>query len=609
MSLVPGPIQEKLDQIEILNLFKVQSHSPVVPWLEQNIVLPLKTAPNSAGPFRTHQRPYQRPILECWNPESGVTDCTVSAGTQMLKTTSMVLGVCYRIKHMPMPMLLVGSSKEWTKEEIGEKRLEALIDENEILAMEKPADPDKFRIMSMDMSGGGIKLVGGNSPGALSGGSYGIVAIDECAKLMHQQGEQTPEAHPMYLADKRTDGFGTLGFRWKSSTPNIPTHPFWQSVEAGDQTHFYCPCPHCGEYFYLDFMGRGEDREEYQKQLGISLPKDYRSLVWGDKARNNLGVWMEGKVRELTRYICPFNGCEITESQRQVMVGRCEEKRHNPIATKQRKSFILPSFYSPTMSLADMAWSFLSAQGDLFLGLQDYYNSRLARPFTQTAAEVKDDHVRKLREKSEYRRQVLPSKPYRLFMLADVGDYKTHWVVGALWDNDETAVIDWGTVLTPEELIPLSRKLQYPVAGTGEMISISRGLVDAKDQSVRVYDMCLQSQGRWFPANGSDSRIGTWGKQRLDTHRIDRYVFNSFALKKYLYVDLIRDRKSPRLLLPIDADEDLIEGLSGQKLMVVKGKEEFKKIPNDHYGDCVIRLQLAMMIRRAERGGTAPDMT
>ena len=36
MSLVPGPIQEKLDQIEILNLFKVQAHSPVVPWLEQN---------------------------------------------------------------------------------------------------------------------------------------------------------------------------------------------------------------------------------------------------------------------------------------------------------------------------------------------------------------------------------------------------------------------------------------------------------------------------------------------------------------------------------------------------------------------------------------------
>lgn len=601
--------QDLQDQREVLRLFRMKPREDVVPWLEKNIVLPYKMAPNSHGPFRTKGRPYQRWILECWNPDRGINHCGTSAGTQMLKTTTMVLGQIYRIANHPMPALLVGSSKDWTKEEIGEKRLIELINSNPILEQHKPADPNKFRDMSMDMSGGFIKLVGGNSPGALSGGSYGIVAIDEASKLIHQGSEQAPEAHPFLLAAKRTDGFGPLAFHWRSSTPNSPLHPFWQFILEGDQTHAYVECPHCKNWFFMDHMGRAEDREEYAARLGISLPKDYCSLRWDKDARKAGGDWIEEKVMASVRFICPFNGCEITETERRPMVEGCEPKRHNEFAAKNRKSFILPSFYSPTMSLGMMAWAFLQAQKDLF-GLQDYYNSRLARPWTEVAANVKHEDVRQLRT-PDYVRGEITGDPDRLYLGADVGDYATHWVVGAVYKNEEVAIVDWGTVLNPEDLVKL-RSLKYRIRGTDRYKSPSRGLVDAADQTIRVYNMC-QGSGNggapfWFPCTGSDSRMGSWGKQWLETYQMDRYTFNSYGLKKYFYVGLIKQLRAPRLYLPVDADESLIDGLSGQQLIVEKGEEEFKKLPNDHYGDACLRVIVASYIRRADCGGGGPDM-
>ncbi|WP_395739310.1 terminase gpA endonuclease subunit [Prosthecobacter sp.] len=594
-------------QAEILRLFQLTPHAAVVPWLEQHIVIPARMSPNSAGPFRTALRPFMRPILECWNPESGVNHCGVSGGTQLLKTTVLCLGASYRVCNSPLPALIVGSSNSWTKTEISEKRLQPLIDENPILAAEKPHSSDQYRAMSMAMSGGHINLVGGNSPGALSGGSYGIVAIDEASKLIHQGSDQAPEAHPFLLAEKRTDGFGALAFHYRSSTPNSPTHPFWHYILAGDQTRFHVPCPHCHEWFYLDFIGRVEDREEYATNLGITLPSHYQSLIWSPDARDKSGQWNEDKVRETTTYICPHNGCEIREVHKQPMIDECAEKRHNHNAAANRRSFIIPSFYSPTMSFGGMSWAFLDSLKDFF-GLQDYHNSRLARPWSEQVANVKTEDVRKLRDISHYRRGIIPCTPVALFSGSDVGDYKTHWINAAIFENDEIAIIDWGTVLTPEDLIPASTTWKYQVANTSTTLQVSRGLIDSADQSVRVYNMCQASRGFWWPAAGSDSRSGSWGFTPLKTHQLDRYTFNTFQFKKELYINLIQKQKSPRIYLPQDADEDLIAGLSGQQLITVKGKEEFKKIPNDHYGDCLLRILLARIIYRAEHGHGAPDI-
>jgi len=577
-------------ELEILRLFELTPRTAVVPWLEANITLPAKMAPNSAGPFRTALRPFQRPILECWNPDSGVNDCGVSAGVQIAKTTMLVLGIAYRICNSPMPALIVGSSKDWTKVEISEKRLDPLINENPVLAAEKPRDSDMFRSMSMDMSGGTLNLVGGNSPGALSGGSYGIVAIDEASKLIHQGSDQAPEAHPFLLAAKRTDGFGALAFHYRSSTPNSPHHPFWHYILAGDQTRFHVPCPHCGQWFYMDFIGRPEDVEEYRTETGIQIASDYKSLTWDQEARDSAGQWNESRVKETTRYICPHNGCEIRETHKQAMIDACEEKRHNANAAANRRSFIIPSFYSPTMTFGGMSWAFLDSLRDFF-GLQDYYNSRLARPWTEYSVQVKMEHINKRvcdgkEGRPLYRRGTLPFKPLSLLLNCDPGEATSHWELVAVARDGGIWVCDWGTVVSTKDLLAKDflRARHITIDGTGEKMWAQRGYIDTGWQQDDQLDVCAASNNFFLPVKGSDAKHGQLHETRVATRpSMKLLVFNDTEIKNMLYANRFMNGKDGGFWLPADADPELKLGHTGQKR---DDHGDWQKVPRDHFGDC-----------------------
>lgn len=587
-------------QLEILGMARQTRRMAVVPWLEQNIVLPAKMAPNSAGPFRTTSRPFQRPILECFNPESGINECGVSAGVQIAKTTMLALGACYRIVNAPMPILVVGSSRDWTKTEISEKRLQPLIDDNPLLAACKPTNSDRYRSMSMDMAGGMINLVGGNSPGALSGGSYGITLCDEASKLIQSESDQAPEAHPFHLIPKRTDGFGALEFHYFSSTPNNPNHPFWKYILAGDQTHFYVACPHCQGWFYLDFIGRPEDIDAYNTDLGLHLPTDYKSLTWDTTARTASGQWDEGKVRESTRYICPHNGCEIAEIHKQAMVEGCTEKRHNLIAAKNRRSFILPSFYSPTKSLGTMAWDFLDCLKDMF-GLQDYYNSRLARPWQEFSVNLKLEDVSKCVADGKhgrplYQRGTLPFKPLSLLLNADPGEATTHWELVALAHDGGVWVCDWGTVVSSKDLLAKDflRARHIVIDGTGEKMWAQRGYLDTGWQQDDQLNVCEASRGFFIPVKGSDAKHGQIHETRVATRpNMKLLVFNDREIKNGLYAKRLLKAEDGGFHLPADADPEVKLGHSGQK----RDRDgEWQRVPADHFGDCskytVIDFQL-----------------
>lgn len=577
-------------QREIIGMARRQRRMAVVPWLEKHISLPAKMAPNSSGPFRVASRPFQRPILECFNPESGVNECGVSAGVQIAKTTMLALGASYRMINSPMPILIVGSSRDWTKTEISEKRLTPLIEENDILAACKPANSDRFRTMSMDMAGGMINLVGGNSPGALSGGSYGITLCDEAAKLIQSDSDQVPEAHPFYLIPKRTDGFGALEFHYYSSTPNSPSHPFWKYILVGDQTHFYVECPHCHEWFYLDFIGRAEDIDQVNQALGLRLPSDYKSLTWNKDAREASGQWDEGKVRESVRYICPHNGCEIQEIHKQAMVEGCQEKRHNTLAAKNRRTFILPSFYSPTKSLGTMAWDFLDSLKDMF-GLQDYYNSRLARPWQEFSVNLKLEDVAKCVADGKhgrplYRRHTLPLKPLSLLLNADPGEATTHWELVALAADGGVWVCDWGTVVSSKDMLApdFLRARHIVIDGTGEKMWAQRGYIDTGWQQDDQLNVCQASNGFFIPVKGSDSKHGQLHETRVATRpNVKMLVFNDREVKNGLYASRMMKQEVGGFHLPSDADPEVKMGHSGQKR---DAEGEWQRVPADHFGDC-----------------------
>lgn len=594
--------------------FRFDVAPPVTDWCEANLIIPRKFSPAFPGPYRSSRQPTSRPILECWHPASGVRSCINVAGSQTAKTFESMLGLGYRIRYQPMPVLLMGPSEDWLRLEISEKRLQPLIDENPALACMKPFDGSKYRKLAMDLAGGTIAIEGANSPVATAGSTQGIVMIAEAAKIEHQSREDAPEAHPIKLAFERTKAFRGLEFHWMDFTPNRVESIPWQMYLEGTQTHFYLQCPHCsGDPFPLEFELKRKENEDLETALADSQhearPSVYRSLVWNADARATDGSWNEARIRETTHYICPRNGCEISEEHRLTMIANFVTVDHNKQASQARRSFRRPSFYSPTVTFADMALEFLK-RGDLFTtGLQNFYNSWLALPWEKVTANVNDSHVRALRDLASYRRAIIPHRPYRLVITADVGDYRTHWEVAAHMPDEEIFIIDWGTVTAVEDLIALPQQLRYQLAGTEEYFSPDQGLVDARDQTVRVYDMCQQTRGVWFPASGSDARVGTWTYTPLKTHQLDLYTFNTHQLKLELYRNLILKQAAPRLYMPADATEDLILGHSGQQLVrAPNGGEQWKKVAGDHYGDCTLRQLLARLIHRNWRGVASPDL-
>lgn len=563
----------------------------VTDWLEANIVIPAQMSPRTPGPFRTASRPFMRSVFDCFHPFSGVRACTFAGAAQDAgKTTVMTLGEVYLEYFSRMPSMLMGPSEHWAVEKLVKERLHPLINANPILAKLKPENPDHFTNLWMAMKRGAVNVVGANSATSLAGGTKGRVLIDEAAKIEHTIREDAPETHPILNAWERTKDYKGSDFHWMSATPNSPHHEFWLDFEVGTQTHFHVPCPHCGEYFPFEFeqdkqIKMAEDCQELAK------PDYYRSVIWAEDARGKRGKWDAARIHATVRYICPHNGCEIEERHRRGMIDKYMAVHHNKDAPLSHRSFRVPGFYGPNTRFGDLAVKFTQKGSGKTTGLQAFFNSWLALPWTTLDFNVKDEHIVALC--GTYARGTLPFKPAVLLLTADPGEALTHWMVTAVSTEGELFVIDWGTVLSPRELISADflRARVYAVAGTGEKILPQIAYIDSGFQTEEQYKICKNSGGWMWPMKGTEAKHGGWNKTKVQAFPgMELYTYADVQAKDALYGQRIARAAKPGVVLPEDIDGALLLGLGGQQKDKVKG--EWKKLANDHLGDC---LKLALV--------------
>lgn len=596
--------------------FQFTTDPPVVDWAESNLVLPAAMAPASPGPFSTDRRPYMRHIIECGHPQSGVRSLTVTGGSQTGKTTCCILILAYRIPHAPGPTLILGNSEDWLRVEISDKRLAALIEANHCLRIHKPFDPHNFRKLAMQMSGGFIVFEGINSDTSTSGSTQRIVYICEAAKIVHHERDQAPEAHPIKLAFERTKEFRGLELQMMDFTPNTPNHLAWLTYLRGTQTHFHVPCPHCGHYFPFEFEIRkgGETVPEDEMEATLEEEQEravsdhYRSLVWSPDSRRVDGSWDISRVRETIRYICPKNGCEIHDDDKPGMLAKLQPVHHNPNALLSDRSFRIPSFYAPKVSFGDMAKEFLE-KGDLITtGLQNFYNSWLALPWSIYAFKIGDKHVNKCIAGAEgsgterYARGIIPSRPIHLGLYADPGERATDWAVWALMPNGDLMAIQWGRLASEKALLDpeFLRSLRFPLAGTNDVITPISGIVDSGWNTEEIYDICQASRGFLWPSKGDPTARRGWNVTRAASRNraeLELYTYSDTELKDELYGRRIQRRRGPRILFPTDADSHLLTGFNNQTKDRQTGR--WKEITNDHQGDCGKLAMLHSQILRA----------
>jgi len=590
--------------------FRFDRPPSVTDWAEGNLVIPREMSPRSPGPFSIRGREWQRELLEPWHPESGIRRFDVCCGAQVTKTTAMVIGGCYRLRYVPVPQMYVyGMSADSAKRELSKKRFHPLINANESLRSLKPHNPDHFGQSEMMMAYCPILVTGAGSSTNLAGSTQGIVGIDEAGKIIQQGSEEAPEAHPIRLAEDRTKDFLGAEFRWKSSTPNSPNHPFWQDVQAGSFRHLFVPCPECGEHFPMEFESRKGSEVAAPQQLAETLedakPAEYRSVVWSPDARNGDGTWDAAKVYETARYICPHCGYPIRDEEKPAMIRAYEVQDLHPQAPPWHRSIRIPSFYSPQRRFGDLAMGFLG-RGDLFSsGLQVFFNHELALPWTDIDLRLKDEDIWSCKAEGDlaYVRGTVPPRPGMLVAGADIGQAASHWVVCMLDAEENLWVVDWGTVLTIDDLNRERGKWTYSRAkASDKKMSPRFGLVDSGDFTADVYKMCQRSGGRWWPAKGSEATSGEWGQSKLAKYPgLSLYTYVDKVAKDELYDLRIHRKTGRRIYLPTDVGADFVDGLRGQERIDKGLRARWKKVREDHYGDALKLCQLQAWVLSSRR--------
>ena len=552
----------------MLECLKSKVCADPVEWVEAELQFPPEVSPMRPGKVDLQRQPWMRAILrDVLNP--AVEHIHLVMGTQTGKTTTCMLAAALLHEFDPLPIFWALPSEALANRH-ARSRMWPFWLANDVLARGVTRPKEQFRSAYMNTGPLTIYFVGAREPAALAHTAAAYVIADEEAKYEHVK---KAEAHPVMLLEKRMGAF-PRHLMIHASTPNVEENIFWQGYLQSDQNHFFVPCPHCGTMQRLEF-----NRER---------------VVWDHPATAET-------VRETARYICEACGGVIRDEDKPAMLAKGEWRSDNPGAPGYRKGYRLNSLYSTTISFGECAERFWLATQSLAPAaqLQDFVNNIEARPYVAYSVKVGDEEISGLL--AGYRRGVLPDDFLYLVVCYDPGQTQTHWVATAVGNGGQMWVVDWGTLLSIETRGDVVGISAHFAALSWQGRRPDFGYVDSGDWTELVYQECDKTAGVLTPTKGAAAG-GTWARTALKNYPLlDLVTYNDFQVKLELYVRMIARRELGPLYLPQDSTPELLAGLSGQVLLKTRsGRREWKKVPGDHFGDCVKLARVSWWTKRGE---------
>ena len=527
-------------------------------WIESNLIFPRQCSPSSPGPISLARQPWMAEILETALDPS-VEHIYMVMGTQTGKTTACMLAAALLTEFDPLPLIWALPTDPLAKK-MSMTRLAPFFEQNPVLAAHLPGGKITTPLR-YDLDGLTAYVTGIMSPAKAASDAAAYIICDEEAKFEHAKKN---EAHPVHLLAERLKSF-PRHLMIHASTPNVEENIFWRGYLATDRRHLFLPCPKCGEWITL----------EYSKE----------TVVWPKECNT------EADVREHARYRCKC-GALLDDSDKMAMLQLGQWRATNPNAPAGRRGYRINSLYSHNVTIGEFASAAWLCQHDPFprQAWQNFVNSWCAKPWVEYSTRVDDYHIQKKR--GEYLRGSMPVSSYYYIVVGyDPGQSFTHWVATAIAPGGDMWVIDYGTLLSVE-----SDTLAGKVGVAAHFSSLSWnghrplfGFVDSGDWTETVYRECAKVPGLTPTKGKGAAGINTFGVTPLKAYpALDLVTYSDELAKDELYASIIARGELAELRIPSDAGGEFIRGLSGQvKEKKTSGRAEWKKLPDDHYGDCL----------------------
>lgn len=443
-----------------------------------------KEGSNESGKYRSSRTPWMIEIMDELSPSSPTQEVVAIKPTQMGFTevgNNLIMAVA---DIFPGPcMMAFPTDKIATKH--SKKKFSKSVKEMPCLKGKiKPvrSKDSGNTILEKDFPGGSVIFTGSNSPVSARHDSIRFLILDDFDGFEQDVGG---EGAPGDLYRKRTDSYGKRRKIYINSTPtNAGVSNIDREYQSSSQGLFCVPCPHCGEYQYLEWGGKGFD-------YGIKFTHDDDNQI--------IDIW----------YMCKYCKGRINETDKEKMFPKGKYIHKYP--HREVRGFKVNSLYSPLgwVSWKQIAKEFLKI-GKNKEKLKAWINTRLAEVFEEEGDQP-DWTILKARVEP-YQMLTVPNQVLMLTMGTDTQDNRLVTVVRGWGKYEESWLIYFGELFgDPQEQEVWNQHdhlLNYPFPRSdGSILYITSAMVDSGGHRTQaVYNYCRMRNPRVVAIKGASEK-------------------------------------------------------------------------------------------------------
>ncbi len=444
--------------------------------------------PYAVKPMDTFALPWIRKIYLCWSAQTAKTQVAMNC-------------LMYAIDQDPGPAMYI-MSVEQTAKRISRRQIIPAFRLSPRIAALLSDRADDVSTKSVSFKNGmDLMMAWATSAAEMASESIRYLFLDEPGKYPDFAGK---EADPFSLAEIRTNAYPHTKKIMYFSTPNVEGDAFSSALEDDVDVayRYHAKCPFCRTLQLMEF-----------DSIHWGGHRDYRPV----------------QRKKLARYTCTSCGMDWNDAYRDDAVKDGIWVPDKDIERPVSVSFHLPSWYSPFVSLSDVAEAFLKGLQDP-RKMQAFITQHKAEPWKE-AVERKDE-TKILSLRNTLSSGVVPKDTVALTAGIDMQKVG-FWFVVRAWTSDLTShLVHYGSLSHWSDVETLVYGTRYPVEGTTETMGIWRAGLDTGGGQSEFEDWSRTEEAyQWLRSVPKGVVYGIKGASRPQIQRVKKTAIDKWPGK------------------------------------------------------------------------------